>query len=96
MKKIADPSRKRTTGSPRRDKTNEHNGQNMSHLTSTIEHPNWMTIDTVVFNIHVDSALHTMPFRHAWLPRLDTAPQTMAVQRVYEMCSIIVKSSMLS
>lgn len=33
--------------------------QKESHLTGTIKHPNWVTIDIVAFDIHVDSAFRT-------------------------------------
>lgn len=48
----------------------------MSDLTSTIKHSDWVTGDSVVFDIQVDSAFRTKLLRHAWGPGLDAATQT--------------------
>ena len=63
-------------GSSSRDTTNANKRVDVSHLTGTIEYSNWVTIDVVIFYIHVDSAFHTTIFRPGRLAGLDAAPQT--------------------
>lgn len=55
----------------------------VSHLTGTIKYPNWVTIDFMILDIHVDSAFHTTLFCLARLPGLYAAAQTAAVRGVH-------------
>lgn len=73
------------TGSTQCDRTIAAEEQKESHLASTIKHPNWVTIDIMVFDIHVDSALRTTVSCHARPPVLDAAPQTAAVRGIQSM-----------
>ena len=71
------------TGSTQRERNYALKAQRVSHLTGTIKYPNWVTIDVMVLDIHVDSAFHTTPFCLARLPGLDAAAQTAAVRGVH-------------
>ena len=64
-----------------------------SHLAGTVKHPNWMTIDIVAFDIHVDSAFRTAVSCHERPPGLDAAPQTAAVRGLYSMSQLVSKHS---
>lgn len=48
-----------------------------------------MTIEVVVFDIHVDSAVHTILSCHARFPGLDAEAQTAIVQGVHDTSTIV-------
>lgn len=91
MKKYAHHHARNTDWSSSRDRTKAMKGQDVSHLAGTIEYPDRVTIDFVVFYIHVDGAFHTTLFRLGRLPALDAAPQTAASRGVKKLYQIVFK-----
>lgn len=65
----------------------------MSHLTSTIKHSDWMTVDSVVFDVQVDSAFHTTLLCLAWGPSLDAATQTRKCVECHKIGQFLTKPS---
>lgn len=71
---------------------------NVPHLAGTIKHPDWVTtvfvvvdIEVVVFDIHMDGAVHTTLSCRPRYPGLDAAPQTAVVHGVRMISQLVSK-----